>query len=85
MFFTRAGVCAVDLTAGKVLFEDPFRPAINASVSAASPVNCGDGRFFYSASYDLGSGIWQLGGIPVQDRQRNRQFCRMELIRLFGI
>jgi hypothetical protein len=44
---------------GRLLAEDFFRAEIDASVNAAAPVPCGDGKLLFSAAYDVGAGLWQ--------------------------
>lgn len=58
-FFTRTGVLITRNADGKVLAEDFFRAEIDASVNAAAPVACGEGRLLFSAAYDVGAGLWQ--------------------------
>jgi len=58
-FFTRRGVLLTQTSDGKVLADDFFRAQIDASVNAAAPVPCGDGRLFFTAAYDVGAGLWQ--------------------------
>lgn len=58
-FFTRRGVLLTQTSDGKVLGDDFFRARIDASVNAAAPVPCGDGRLFFTAAYDVGAGVWQ--------------------------
>ena len=58
-FFTRRGVILAQTSDGKVLADDFFRAQIDASVNAAAPVPCGDGRLFFTAAYDVGAGLWQ--------------------------
>ena len=58
-FFTRRGVLLAQTSDGKVLADDFFRAQIDASVNAAAPVPCGDGRLFFTAAYDVGAGLWQ--------------------------
>lgn len=58
-FFTRAGVVLVQNSDGRLLAEDFFRAEIDASVNAAAPVPCGDGKLLFSAAYDVGAGLWQ--------------------------
>jgi outer membrane protein assembly factor BamB len=58
-FFTRAGVVLVENSDGRLLAEDFFRAEIDASVNAAAPVPCGDGKLLFSAAYDVGVGLWQ--------------------------
>lgn len=57
--FTRAGLVAVEPSAGKVLWEIPFRARMHASVNAASPVVAGD-LIFISASYGTGAALFQF-------------------------
>jgi len=58
-FFTRRGVLLTQTSDGKVLADDFFRAQIDASVNAAAPVPCGEGRLFFSAAYDVGAGLWR--------------------------
>lgn len=58
-FFTRNGISVVDAADGKVRADEPFRAEMDASVNAATPLACGDGRLFFSSCYDVGAGIWQ--------------------------
>ena len=58
-FFTRRGVLLTQTSDGKVLADDFFRAQIDASVNAAAPVPCGEGKLFYTAAYDVGAGLWQ--------------------------
>jgi len=58
-FFTRRGVVLTQISDGKVLADDFFRAQIDASVNAAAPVPCGEGRLFFTAAYDVGAGLWQ--------------------------
>ena len=53
-FFTRGGLATVDPATGKVLWEFPWRPAIDASVNAATPLVIND-LIFLSTSYDRGA------------------------------
>lgn len=59
VFFTRRGIIVLQNSDGKVLADETFRAQINASVNAAAPVPCGDGRLLFSAAYDVGAGLWQ--------------------------
>jgi outer membrane protein assembly factor BamB len=54
VFFTRQGLLALTPDKGEVRYEHPWRPRINASVNAASPVVSGD-RIFLSTSYGTGA------------------------------
>ncbi|MCB1278365.1 PQQ-binding-like beta-propeller repeat protein [Prosthecobacter sp.] len=58
-FFTRRGVIVTEVNDGKVPRNDFFRAEIDASVNAAAPVPCGDGKLLFSAAYDVGTGLWQ--------------------------
>jgi outer membrane protein assembly factor BamB len=53
-FFNREGLVALDPASGKVSFEFPWRPPLNASVNAATPLVVGN-RIFLSASYGRGA------------------------------
>ena len=54
VFFTRAGLLAIDPEQGKVRFQYPRRPRILASVYAATPIVSGE-RIYLSASYGTGA------------------------------
>jgi outer membrane protein assembly factor BamB len=54
LFLTRNGLVAVEPQKGKVLFDFPWRPPMNASVSAAVPLAIDD-LVFISASYGTGA------------------------------
>jgi outer membrane protein assembly factor BamB len=58
-FFTRRGIIILQNSDGKVLADETFRAQINASVNAAAPVPCGDGRLLFSAAYDVGAALWR--------------------------
>ncbi len=58
-FFTRRGLVLTQVSDGKVLADEFFRAKIDASVNAATPVPCGDGKLLFSAAYDVGAGLWQ--------------------------
>lgn len=58
-FFTRTGVLMIRNADGHVLADERFRATIDASVNAAAPVPCGDGRLLFSAAYDVGAALWQ--------------------------
>jgi outer membrane protein assembly factor BamB len=53
-FFTREGLAAVDPGDGKIQFEFPWRPPMEASVSSATPLVEGN-LIFLSASYGTGA------------------------------
>ena len=54
--FARDGLIALEPVGGKVLWEFPWKPAIRASVSAATPLVIGD-TIFISASYGAGAAL----------------------------
>jgi outer membrane protein assembly factor BamB len=54
LFFTRAGLVAVDPADGKIQFQYPWRSEEDASVNAAMPVVVGD-SIFLSACYGTGA------------------------------
>ncbi len=58
-FFTRRGIVLTQNSDGKVLADEFFRAEIDASVNAAAPVPCGDGKLLFSAAYDVGAALWQ--------------------------
>lgn len=59
VFFTRNGISVTQVSDGKVLADEKFRARIDASVNAATPLACGEGKLFFSAAYDVGCGVWQ--------------------------
>jgi outer membrane protein assembly factor BamB len=54
IFFTRQGLLALTADKGEVRYEHPWRPRLNASVNAATPIVAGN-RIFLTASYSLGA------------------------------
>jgi outer membrane protein assembly factor BamB len=56
LFMTRKFFAALDPATGKIYFESPWQPAIQASVSAATPLVIGD-LVFISASYGAGAAV----------------------------
>jgi outer membrane protein assembly factor BamB len=54
LFFTREGLTALQPADGKILWEFPWRPSIDASVNAATPIVAGD-LIFISTSYGRGA------------------------------
>ena len=64
IFFTREGL--VGATLGKpgsspsTIFQNDYRPAMFASVNAASAVPFGGDKIFASTCYSVGAGVWQL-------------------------
>ena len=61
LFLTRAELVAAEPANGKTLFQFPFRPAINSSVSAATPLVISD-MVFLSASYGAGAALLKIDG-----------------------
>lgn len=56
----RNNLTTLDPVAGKVLSTEYFRPDMEASVSAATPVKTDHG-WFISAEYGVGSSLWDIG------------------------
>jgi outer membrane protein assembly factor BamB len=61
IFFTRDGVVATDPLKGTVQFTHPWRPVINASVNACTPVAVGN-LIFVSTSYGKGATVLAVNG-----------------------
>lgn len=63
---TREGLVSIDPADGRELFRFPWRPAMQASVSAATPLVLGN-RVFLSASYGAGAALLRCadGGATV--------------------
>jgi outer membrane protein assembly factor BamB len=59
VFFTRQGVVLVEPKSGAVRFQTRWRPRIDASVNAATPLVIGD-TLFVSTSYDTGALLLNL-------------------------
>ncbi len=57
--FDREGLKAVELSTGKIRSEFPWRPAIEASVNAASPIVRGN-QVFLTTSYNTGALVLDL-------------------------
>ncbi len=55
----RNNLTTFDVSNGKVLNQVPHRPAIDASVSAATPIKTGSG-WFITAEYDVGASLWEV-------------------------
>jgi outer membrane protein assembly factor BamB len=75
---TRAHFVGLDPASGKVHFQLPFSPPVNASVTGAAPLVVGD-LVFISAGYDLGATLFRLkDGQPERvwsgDEQLSLQF-----------
>lgn len=56
----RDNLTTLDIASGKILSAEHFRPAIEASVSAATPIKTDHG-WFVSAEYDVGGSLWDIG------------------------
>jgi outer membrane protein assembly factor BamB len=65
LVFSRSGLFGLEAATGKQLFNFPWRPAIDASVSAALPLVIGD-EVFISASYDTGAALLRMKGNGVE-------------------
>jgi outer membrane protein assembly factor BamB len=55
----RDHLTSIDVKAARVLHRERFRPAIDASVSAATPIRTDQG-WFVTAEYDVGAALWEL-------------------------
>jgi outer membrane protein assembly factor BamB len=64
-FFTRSGLVGVDPASGKIYFQFPWRPPLEASVSAATPIVVDD-LVFLSASYQTGAIVLRVKGDRVE-------------------
>jgi len=67
LFFTRAGLVAIDPDSGAVRAQFRWRSRSGSSVNAATPVVVGD-RIFISASYGTGAALLDVGAesfVPV--------------------
>jgi outer membrane protein assembly factor BamB len=60
-FFRREGLEAIEPATGKALWEFPWRPSMDASVNAATPLIVGD-LIFISTSYGRGAAVLRFGG-----------------------
>ncbi len=63
----------VEAATGKVLDSRPLRSTMDASVNAASPLACGDGRWFVSAGYGVGANLFRITGKPALEEVWSRQ------------
>ncbi len=61
LVITQTGLVGLEPASGKVVFDYPWAPPMNASVSAATPLVIGD-QVFISASYQTGAALLSLGG-----------------------
>lgn len=59
LFFTRKGLLALDPGDGKSIFDFPWHPNLNASVSAATPLVVDD-MVFISACYGAGAALIKI-------------------------
>ena len=59
IIFDRAGLKAVEVTSGKIRSSHPWRPRINASVNAASPIVFNN-QVLLTTSYDTGAIVLDL-------------------------
>ena len=66
IFFTRSGLLAVSPEKGEVKYRYPWRPRINASVNAATPIVSG-GRVFLSTSYGTGAVVLEVKRGKLED------------------
>ncbi len=63
----------VEATSGTVLDSRPLRSTMDASVNAASPLACGEGRWFVSAGYGVGANLFQITDKPALEEVWSRQ------------
>lgn len=66
VFFTREGLLAVEPKQGAVKYRYPWRPRLNASVNAASPIVSG-GRVYLSTSYGTGAVVLEAKKGKLED------------------
>jgi outer membrane protein assembly factor BamB len=59
-FFRREGLEAIEPATGKALWEFQWRPSLDASVNAATPIVVGD-LIFISTSYGRGAAVLRFG------------------------
>jgi len=59
LFYTRTGLLGIDPESGKILFSETWRPRIDASVNAATPLAWND-QIFISTSYQRGGILFQV-------------------------
>lgn len=53
-------------TTGKTLASQPLRSSMDASVNAATPVDCGEGRWLISAGYGVGANLLRIAGGKIE-------------------
>ena len=61
IFFTREGIVSAEPSTGKVIFSHNWRPSMNASVNACTPVAVGN-LIFVSTSYGKGAIVLAVDG-----------------------
>jgi len=66
IFLTRAGLKVLDPATGKVQFEFPWRPRLNESVNAATPLVWKD-EIFLTVSYSTGAVLLNTKGAEIAD------------------
>jgi outer membrane protein assembly factor BamB len=59
LFLLREGLMGVAPEDGKIVFQQPYRAEMDASVNAATPVLINDTECFTSACYDTGAALWK--------------------------
>lgn len=59
IFFTREGLLAVKPVNGEIRYQHPWRPRLQASVNAATPI-ASDGRVYLSTSYGTGAIVLEV-------------------------
>jgi hypothetical protein len=70
LFLTRAGLVAVEPDGGKVRFTFPWRPPIDASVNAATPLAWKD-EIFLTVSYNTGAVLLRAKGDELEEVWKN--------------
>ncbi len=70
VFLTRHGLRVLEVASGKEMYQFPFRPRINESVQAATPLVWKD-QIFLTASYSTGAALLQLKGGELTDLWAN--------------
>lgn len=66
IFFTRQGLLAIVPKTGEVRYQYPWRPRINASVNAATPIVSGN-RVYLSTSYSTGAVVLEAKKGKLED------------------
>jgi outer membrane protein assembly factor BamB len=66
VFLTRSGLAAVEPDTGKVRFTFPWRPRIDASVNAATPLVWKD-EIFLTVSYNTGAVLLRVKGDELEE------------------